>query len=182
MNTAKEIKINYHTKAAYELANSHPCPRSASDVYSLGVSLQYCIRAKYIEIDSLKRSIDKTFLVDLAAKQLAIKTEIEKQAKYNLNILLQKFYNDGGQIMEDPVSTQMVKDIQPFFNRITSNFLQSLDETAHQTAMGKLSVKEMETEVNHRLTELYNALGRMFQATEIESVFTDLIEIRQSQN
>lgn len=182
MNTARKIKINYHTKAAYELANSHPCPRSASDVYSLGVSLQYCIRAKYIEIDSLKPSIDKTFLTVLAAKQLAIKTEIEKQSKYNLNILLEKFYNDGGPIMEDPVSEQMVKDIQPFFNRITINFLQSLDEIAHQAAMGELSVKEMEAEVNHRITELYNSLGRMFQVTEIESAFKDLIKIRQSQN
>lgn len=177
MNTA--IKINYYTKAAYELANSHPCPRSASDVYSLGVSFQYCIEAKYNEIDSLKRNIDKTCLADLAAKQLAIKTGIEKQAKYNLNMLLQKFYDDGGPIMEDLVTEEMAKNIQPFFNRITINFLKSLDETVNQTAIGNLSVREMDAEINHQIIELYSTLGRMFQVTEVENAFTDLIKIRQ---
>lgn len=176
MNTAK--KINYHTKAAYELANSHPCPRSARDVYSLGVSFQYCIRAKYKEIDSLKQDIDKTCLADLAAKQLTIKTEIEKQAKYNLNMLLQKFYDEGGPIMEDLVTEEMAKNIQPFFNRITNNFLKSLDEIVDQTAICKLSVREMDAEINHRIIELYSTLGRMFQVTEIENAFADLIKIR----
>jgi hypothetical protein len=181
MNTAKKIKINYYTKAAYELASSTPCPRSANDVYSMGVSLQYCIRAKYLEIDGLRRSImGQNFLVDQAKRQLAIKTEIEKQANYNLNVLLQKFYDQGGPIMEDPVSEEMVKNVRPFFNRIRSSFLQSLDETAHQTAIGKLSVEEMVTDVNRQITEMYNALGRMFPVAEVTGAFTDLIEIRQS--
>lgn len=182
MNTAKEIKINYHTKAAYELASSLPCPRSANDVYFLGVSLQYCIRAKYLELDGLKSSIDKNFVVAQAARHLTIKTEIEKLAKYNLNVLLKKFYDQGGPIMEDPVSEEMVKDIQPFFDRIRSSFLQSLDEITQQTATGKLSVEDMEAEVNRQITEMYNALSRMFQPQEIREAFADLIEIRQSKN
>ena len=178
MNTAKEIKINYHTKAAYELANSIPCPRSANDVYSIGVSMQYCIRAKYIELDNLQRSDDKTYLEGQAAKQLAIKSEIEKLAKFNLNYVLKEFYDHGGPIMEDPVSEQMVKEIQPFFNRIMSNFLQSLDAIVHQTDLGKLSVEEMVTDVNRKICEMYNSLGSMFQIVEIKGAFSDLIEIR----
>ncbi len=182
MNTAKKInyQINYHTKAAYELASSQPCPRSANDVYSLGVGLQYCIRAKCIEIGNYSRTLDKQLLDELAAKQLTIKSEIEKMAKYNLNELLVKFYNSGGPIMADPVSKQMAKDNQRFFSLILSNFLQSLDDAALETLRGKLSVEEMERDVENKIAELYASLARMFPVKEIEIAFADLVKIRQS--
>ncbi len=180
MNTAKAIKINYYTKAAYEMAYSHPCPRSVHDVCSLGASLQYCIRAKYIEITGSMPSKDKTFLMEQAARQLTIKTNIEKLAKYDLNVLVKKFYDDGGPIIEDPVSEQMVMDINPFFNRIISSFLQSLDEITYQTAIGKLSVEKMAADVEDQICQMYNTLARMFQIEEMERAYIDLIEIRQS--
>lgn len=177
MITAKKIKINYHTKAAYELASSLPCPKSANDVYSLGVSLQYCIRVKYIELAG--HSIDKDFLMDQAAQQLAIKKKIEELATFKLNVLLEKFYDQGGPIMEDPVSKQMVREIQPFFNRIMSRFLQALDEITCQAVIKNSSVKEMVFEVNCQITETYSALGRMFPVKEIESAFADLLDTIQ---
>ncbi len=179
MNTAKQIKINYHTKAAYEMASSQPCPRSVHEVYSLGVSLQYCIRAKYLELDGLVPGMGNTFRNNQAARQLVIKTEIEKLANYKLNVLLEEFYNHGGPIMEDPVSEQMAKNAQPFFNRIMSSFLQSLDEITRQTAAAKISAVEMTAEVEEQIIGMYDALGKMFQMVELKYAFDDLIEIRQ---
>jgi hypothetical protein len=175
MRTAKEIKINYHTKAAYELASSLPCPKSANDVYSLGVSLQYCIRAKYLELAG--QNIGKDFLIDQAAQQLAIKNKMEELAAFKLNVLLGKFYDQGGPIIEDPVSKQMVKEIQPFFNRIISLFLQSLDEITYQAVTQNMGVQEMVSEVIRQINETYNALGKMFPVKEIEGAFADLLDI-----
>jgi len=178
MRTAQEIKINYHTKAAYEMASSLPCPRSANDVYALGVSLQYCIRAKYLEIANLMNN--KTYLTDQAAQQLKIKSQIEKLSIYKLNMQLNKFYEQGGPIMEDPITQEMAREIQPFFSRITGRFLQSLDETASRLLTKQISAGEMTSEVRQQITETYNTLGKMFTAEEIESVFAELAEIIQS--
>ncbi len=175
MRTAQEIKINYHTKAAYEMASSLPCPRSANDVYNLGVSLQYCIRAKYLEIAELMN--DKTYLTDQAAQQVIIKSKISKLAAFRLNVQLNKFYELGGPIMEDPVSKEMAKQIQPFFNRIMSRFLQSLDESASQFLTKQMSVETMTTEIKQQLKEVYTTMGKMFPAEEINSAFDELIEV-----
>jgi len=180
MNTAKKIKINYHTKAAYELASSQPCPCSVNDVYALGVNLQYCIRAKYNELNGLLPGRDNSYLSQQAAIQLNIKTEIEKQAKYKLNVLLGEFYEHGGPIMEDPISKQMAKDMQPFFNRHVSNLLSRLDELTRQAEQGRLKTEELTAPVEKQLTDTYTAMAVMFRNAEMESAFNDLIEIRQS--
>ncbi len=177
MRTAQEIKINYHTKAAYEMASSLPCPQSVNDVYNLGISLQYCIRAKYLEIAELMN--DKAYLIDQGAQQLIIKSKIEKLAAYKLNIQLNKFYEQGGPIMEEPVTKEMVKQIQPFFNRIVSRFLQSLDETSSRFLTKELSVEKMTAEVKKQIAETYTTLGKMFPDNEIESAFAELNELLQ---
>lgn len=123
MTTAENIKINYYTKAAYEQASSFPCPRSASDVYNLGISMQYCVRAKLLEIAALTN--DNTCLNEQASQQLTIKAEIEKLAAFDLDVRLGKFYAMGGPVMEDPVTKEMAQQAQPFFSRITSRFLET---------------------------------------------------------
>ena len=178
MRTAQEIKINYHTKAAYEMASSLPCPQSVNDVYNLGISLQYCIRAKYLEIAELMN--DKTYLTDQAAQQLTIKSKINKLAAFRLNVQLNRFYELGGPIMEDPVSKEMAKQIQPFFSRIMSRFLQSLDETASRFLTKQISAENMTTEFKQQITEVYMTMGKMFQAEEINSAFDELIEVAQA--
>jgi len=178
MNTAK--KINYRTLAAYELAKSVPCPRRVNDVYSLGANLQYSIRAKYLEIADLDQENTRVTCTKLALKQMEIKKAIEKAGKHQLNLLIQYFYEHGGPVIEDPVSEQMVKDINPFFNRLMDNFLKSLDEAADRTARGEMSVSEMETDVNHNIINMFSALGNLFMVDEMRNAFHELVEIRES--
>ncbi|HRW12550.1 MAG TPA: hypothetical protein P5549_05450 [Syntrophomonas sp.] len=178
MGTAKAIKINYHTKAAYEMASSLPCPRSAHEVYNVGVSLQYCIRAKYLEIAELLN--DKTYLTDQAAQQLVIKSKIAKLAAFRLNVQLNKFYELGGPIMEDPVSKEMAKDIQPFFKRIMSRFLQSLDESSSRLLTKQISTEEMTAEVKQQITDVYTVMEKLFPVDEITSAFDELIEVLEA--
>jgi len=178
MRTTNETNNNNCSQTAYELTSSLSCPQSVYDVYNLGVSLHYCIRIKYLELEAI--CIDKTLLIDQTWQQLAIKNKIEKLATFKLNVQLEKFYDKGGPFMEDPVSKQMVKEIQPFFHRIMNRFFQSLDEITNQVATEELSVEQMVDEVKNQTIETYNAMGKLFQVKEIESAFSDLIRIIQS--
>lgn len=178
MGNAQKIKINYHTKVAYETASSLPCPRSTIDVYALGVNLQYCVRAKYLEIADYMNNNDH--LSEQIARQLTIKSEIGKLSVYNLNIQLTKFYDQGGPIMEDPVTSEMAKEIQPFFRRIMGLFLQSLDETASRLLTKQIGAEEMTSAVKQQIIETYNTLGKMFTVEEIERAFGELAEIIQA--
>ncbi len=175
MTTAENIKINYYTKAAYEQASSFPCPRSASDVYNLGISMQYCVRAKLLEIAALTN--DNTCLNEQASQQLTIKAEIEKLAAFDLDVRLGKFYAMGGPVMEDPVTKEMAQQAQPFFSRITSRFLETLDETASQFLTKKIAAQEIPAAVNKQMTQAYSGMSSMFAEAEMKNAFTDLIEI-----
>lgn len=175
MRTAQKIKINYNTRAAYELASSLPCPQSVNDVYNLGISLHYCVRARYLEIAELLN--DKTFLLDLAAQQLDIKAEIEKLAVYNTNVQLSKFYAQGGPIMEHPIDNAAAKQIQPFFSRIVSRFLVTLDELVNQVLTRKISALEMPAAVNQQMAETYENMQKMFQDQEMADAFEELSKV-----
>lgn len=177
MKTAQKIQVNYYTKAAYEVANSLSCPRSVNDVYNLGITLQYCVRAKYLELAELLN--DKAWLKDQAAQQLAVKSKIEKLAAYNLDIQLIRFYEQGGPIMDDPVSSTAAQQIQPFFSRIMSRFLEMLDALTSQVLTKKISVEELPAAVSQQMIETYAAMERMFQDQDLQSAFAELIEIKQ---
>ncbi len=175
MKTAQTIKINYYTKAAYEQASSLPCPRSVNDVYNLGVSLQYCVRAKYLEMADLMN--EKAYLTAQAAHQLKNKSKIEKLAAYNLNVQLSKFYAEGGPIMEGPVTNETAAQIQPFFGRNMSRFLQTLDELSSQMLTKRMSEQEMAAAIDQQMIETLEAMKKMFQDEEMELAFAELIEM-----
>jgi len=178
MNTA--LKINYRTQAANELAESTPCPRSVNDVYSLGVNLQYCIGARYREIAELNQKETRSDSIRLAEKQMEIKKRIDQAASHHLNILIQHFYEQGGPVIEDPVSEETVKEINPFYNRLMSNFLKTLDEVTDKVRRGEMSIGEMETTIDRELISMYGALGNLFGVGEMRKAFHDLVEIRES--
>ena len=178
MNTA--LKINYRILAANELAQSTPCPRNVNDVYSLGVNLQYCIGTRYRELADMTRNENETACIKLAEKQMEIKRRIDKAASHHLNILIQYFYEHGGPVIEDPISEDMVKEINPFYNRLMNNFLESLDEVTEKVRSGEMSIGEMETTVNRELISMFGALGNLFGVNEMRKAFHDLVEIRES--
>jgi hypothetical protein len=178
MKTARKIAINYFTKAAYELASSLPCPESANDVYNLGVSLQYCIRAKYLELAG--QCYDQDYLIEQATRQLAIKKDIEAQANLGLNILLAQFYDQGGPLMAPSVSQKMSREYYPFFKRIMGRLLESLDELTYEVMDGNLRVEELPDRVELELIQTYNAMKKLFPVREIEKAYTDLIVIVRS--
>lgn len=178
MNTAK--KINYRTQAAYELAKSVPCPRRVNDVYFLGASLQYCIRAKYLEIAELNQKGTRVACGKLVTRRMDLKKAIEKAGKHQLNLLIQYFYEHGGPIIEDPVSEKMVKDINPFYNRLMNNFLDSLDEVTDRVSRGEMNLSEMETSINQDIINMFSALGNLFTVEEMRDAFHELIKIEES--
>jgi len=163
-----------------ETATLGPCPRSADEVYSFGVSLQYYIGDIYLELEALTQGEQRLYYKNLALSQLNVKQEIEKLANENLNRLLWYFYNNGGPIIEAPVTDNMAKEIQPFFNRIAVNFMNQLDVLVRLASKGNMSPSEMESTINEGIIDMYTTMGMLFNTDEIQDSFNELIEIIRS--
>jgi hypothetical protein len=204
MNEAKEIKVmskmissfyqkkaskkeapktrrtrNYRTKVNSKLVNMEPVPCSADEVFSLGVSLQYYIGAIYLELAESNQGPHKVQYKDLALGQLEGKVEIEKLAKDNLNRLLTYFYNNGGPIIERPVSELMSKGIQPFFNRIVANFLDQVNALVQRVTEENISASQLEETINNYIITMYTSMCKLFLVDEIQTAFKELIGVRE---
>lgn len=169
-----------NTRVADKIARTIPCPRSMNDVYSLGVSLQYSIGETFLEIAELNQGNKRNLFTQLALKQLDAKAEIENLANANLNRLLAFFYNNGGPVIEPPVTNEQVKEIQPFFNRIMSNFYNQLDDSVQLTSKGSMNVEELDKVINNVLIDMYSTMRKLYQADEIVTAFDELIRIREN--
>ncbi len=100
--TSKNIGNNDSKDA--QLENSVPCPRYVQEVYSLGASLQYYVGDKYLNLGVLNKGAQKSQYETLALNQLDYKEAIQKLANLYLNEMLVYFYNNGGPVIEAPVS------------------------------------------------------------------------------
>lgn len=170
---------NCRTKAVDELINFGSCPCSVDEVYSLGISLQYYIGDIYLDLEATQGP-QKFLYKKLALNQLDIKEEIAKLANANLNQLLCYFYNNGGPIIEAPVSEEMAKEIQPFFNRIAVNFMNQLDVIVSMASKGNMDPSELESAINNNIIAMYTTMRKLFQVDEIENAFNELISIRKA--
>lgn len=166
-------------KASNELKNPVACPKNVDGVYSLGVSLQNYIGAIYLELNSMNKEYKKNIYTNLALNQLGIKKEIEKLAKDNLNRLLAYFYENGGPIIEAPVSEQSVNEIRPFFNKIVTNFINQVEYFANRASIGEMSTDALDNEINGQVISMYQAMSSLFKIDEMENAFKDLISVRK---
>jgi hypothetical protein len=90
------------------------------------------------------------------------------------------FYNNGGPIIEAPVSEQLAKEIQPFFNRIMANLLNQLDVMMNMTANGDISASDLDDSINNNIIAMYTVMSKLFKVDEVKDAFNDLIEIRRA--
>lgn len=171
---------NNHTKPYDLLADLGPCPCSVDQVYSLGVRIQYYVGDIYLELERLNQGVAKNQYKKLALSQLDGKNEVEKLANINLNKLLSYFYNNGGPIIDSPVSEQMARELRPFYIRISTNFLKQLDLIVSLASKGYMSVSELECTINNSVTEMYSAMSMLFPVDEMKEAFDDLTRVRES--
>ncbi|NPV91784.1 MAG: hypothetical protein HPY50_13540 [Firmicutes bacterium] len=175
----KLVTRNDLTKETGELVLTMPCPCSVDDVYTLGINMQYSIGSMYMELEKAGRG-DAQAYRDLALKQLEIKEEVDRLANTNLNRLLWYFYNNGGPVIENPLSERMVKELQPFFNQIVSNFLSQSDVLFKMASNGNISVDTLEAEIDHNIIGMYSILSRLFQVEDMQKACESLISLRQA--
>ena len=111
-------------------------------------------------------------------RQLAIKNRIRQLADFNLNQLLDYFYNNGGPVIEPPVSEHTAKDIQPFFNRIAMNALIQMMEAAEHY-QGDL--QEAAANITDITVSMYEAIIRLYPETnEVKAAFAEMIELHKN--
>lgn len=156
------------------------CPRTADQVYSLGINIQYCVGDIYLELSRLNQGTVKNQFKTRAIQQLDGKNEIEKLANINLNKLLTYFYNNGGPVIEPPLTEQTAREIQPFFARITANFMKQLNGIAAMAAKSNLSAGDLDNMINGDIIDMYTTMSMFFPIDEIKDAFNDLIRVREN--
>lgn len=171
---------NKSAKSSNILADLGPCPRSVDQIYSLGVRIQYHIGDVYLELERVNQGTAKSQYKTLALRQLDGKGEIEKLANINLNRLLSYFYNNGGPVIEPPVSEELVQEVRPFYVRLSENFLKQLDFIVNLASKGRMNVSEIEDTINHSVAELYLTLTMLYPQDEMKKAFSDLIRVREN--
>lgn len=169
-NSPVKTTMQSNSTIANELLNLYSCPRSAEEVYSIGIKLQYLIGDMY-----LKHGNSNKELKSLAIKQLDRKAEIQKLANINLNEKLNYFYNNGGPIIEPPVSERQAKEINVFFNRIVANYLVQMDVIISKAAAGNDSMNELEGKINKIVIRLLTDLANLYHNDEIRQAFKEMI-------
>lgn len=153
------------------------CPRSAEDVYALGISLQKYISSLYVELAEMNKGRKNPY-TNMVLKQLVIKRKLEELSRENLNGLLAYFYNNGGPIIEPPVSEQLAAEIQPSVNSIVSGFLTQANLLINRAVEGDLKADDLETEIDDQVMSMYTAMGRIFQNDDMQKAFEQLINVR----
>lgn len=153
------------------------CPRSAEDVYALGISLQKYISSLYVELAEMNKGRKNPY-TNMVLKQLVIKRKLEEISRENLNGLLTYFYNNGGPIIEPPVSEQLAAEIQPSVNSIVSRFLTQANLLINQAVEGDLLAGDLDAAIDNQVIGMYTAMGRLFQHDNMQKAFEQLIEVR----
>jgi hypothetical protein len=134
----------------------------------------------YMELERLSQGDTQIKFREMALRQLEIKEEVDRFANADLNRLLWYFYNNGGPVIENPVSERLAKELQPFFNQIVANFLSQADVLLKMTANGNIGADAMEAEINHNLIRMYSTLSKLFQVEDMGKACENLIGIRQA--
>lgn len=153
------------------------CPRSAEDVYSLGISLQNYIASLYIELSEMNKS-NKNKYANQVVSQIVIKKEIEKLAKDNLNQLLAYFYENGGPIIEPPVSEETAKELQPGVDKIVDSFLNQVDVIIDKVLQSNITISDLENEINSKIINMFTAISSLYDNDIMQNAFDELIALR----
>lgn len=154
------------------------CPRSAEDVYLLGISLQNYIASLYLELSEMNKNNKKNY-ANQVVTQIVVKKEIEKLAKDNLNQLLAYFYENGGPIIEPPVSEETANELQPSINLIVTAFLNQIDLILDKASQGDMNSNDLDNEINNQINFMLTAMSKLIKNDVMQNAFDELISLRK---
>ncbi|KUG03996.1 hypothetical protein ASZ90_018585 [hydrocarbon metagenome] len=174
-----EKMSNYTYKVVDNETKTIPCPRNMNDVYSIGTNLQYYIGDIYLHLAELSQRDLKPQYKKMAIVELEIKQQIQEVNNARLNELLGYFYNNGGAVIEPPLTYMQSKEIQPFFTRIIDTFTSRVEDSFVLAADGSISPGRLESMINYDIIEMYTNLSKLFPVDEISKAFRQLIVIRK---
>jgi len=183
MNAKKETIFDAHgikDKPTYSIISNEPahifsCPRTTEEVYSIGIKLQYLIGDLYLKYADKCNKASKEKLKMMALRQLDKKTEIQRLANIDLNEKLTYFYNNGGQVIEPPVSEKRAKEINGFFNRIAGNYLIKIEELISQAHESDEKINELDSDVSKIEVRMLTDLANLYYEQEIRMAFKEII-------
>lgn len=166
-----------YVKYRTEVLSRVVCPRSVEEVYWLGVNIQNYLATIYNELIVLSTSPAKNIYRKLALKQVEVKQEIENLAKENTNRLLQYFYDNGGPIIEAPVSEKTAVELKPYFKQFMDSFLNQVTLLVNKASGNEITAGDFNFEINYQVISMYIAMSKLYQAEDVKNAFTQLNDI-----
>ncbi len=173
MLNSNKRKKDSNSALSTEPKYSFSCPHTTEDVYSIGIKLLYLIGDMYLDYANGSDKAIKSLLKELALKQLNKKTEIQKLADADLNNKLTYFYENGGPVMEPPVSEKRAKEVNGFFNRIVDNYLKNIEEQISK--VNEDNAQKLEDNVNQIIVRMLTDLANLYFENEIRMAFKEMI-------
>ncbi|CFX21876.1 Uncharacterized [Syntrophomonas zehnderi OL-4] len=167
---------NYSTKSA-ELMEPLAFPRSVEEIYNLGISLQYYIGGIYLKLANTSKGEQKKNYSQMALAQLNVKKTILQLINENLNEKLTYFYNNGGPIINPPVSEREAKELSGFFNRIAANYLNQIDAIVTMAAKRNTDADELKNEIDNIIVHMYGSLSNLYQHDDLKQAFHNMAEL-----
>jgi hypothetical protein len=146
----------------------------------MATGLQYYIGDIYLQMAEISRGDIRSQYKKMAVSELEIKEKIEKINNARLNELLTQFYNNGGQIIEAPLTSDQAKELQPFFNRLLDTYFKRLESLLVLAAEGSITPERLDRMINFDTLEMYGNVSKLFKVDEIVQGFNNLISIRES--
>ncbi|KUG04379.1 hypothetical protein ASZ90_018220 [hydrocarbon metagenome] len=171
-------KMPIYSNKAVENASTPIFPRYINDVYSIGTSLQCYIGDIYLHLAEVSQGDVRAQYKKMAIAELKIKEQTQHIANARLNEMLGYFYNNGGTIVEPIMTQTQAKAIQPFFNRMLDIFNKRVELGTVLAANGTISPSKIASMINYDITEMYSNMKKLFQVSEMEHAFNELIAIR----
>lgn len=168
-----------HGDVTNQSVNTLNCPRNAAEVYYFGMFLQDSLSHIYEDL-GIAGGLAQSIRNQIDANCKTCKDEIQTLIKTYLNQRLGYFYINRGPVMQAPVSDDDVQDIQPFFNKITSNFYDQLETMAYIASKGNMNANELKMESSNYIIGLLNILERLYSVDEVKEAFEDLIEVERN--
>lgn len=170
-----ESLCNQHTSNITEFICQHTCPGSVEEVYSLAISLQYHIGDIFVLLAELSLEPEKTHYLNMAMQQLENKNILQQSCQAYLHELMDCFYKNGGQVINERLSELEAREIQPFFKRILTNLLLSFDALMSMHLNENLTLEQMLAETHNYTLHSYASWGKLYRHEKISRAFNDLM-------
>ena len=180
MNATQAVLPAYERSPLSNTQITLPRPLTASEAYSLGITIGKHIREIYANISRNCGESLVTDVIDGCISRKQVETNILKERfNYALNCEIDRFYQSGGTLIEPDQTQKEIANKDIIINRNLNSFASILENyyDYSQTINDINSFSSLYDAVCKNSTELYKRLAKFYTHDNISRAFEDMANI-----